>query len=364
MPHQLQPTLNGLMPDKYTLFRIGFTAIAAIRADRWLRPLAQGTGLILMLHHVRPPPVSAFTPNRLLEITPDFLNFALKELHDEGFEIIPLDDVPRRLISGRGGRPFACLTFDDGYRDNVEHAWPILKRHGAPWTLFVTTDFADGRGQLWWLELEQAIARLSEVFVRLPDATVRLPARTASEKQLAFETLFTTLRAGPEERLREVIADLAERADVHAAELASALCLTWYELQELARAPDVTIGAHTLTHPMLAKQDITSARREIVESKAILEQRLARPVRHFAYPGGDTRCAGPREFGLAKQAGFLTALTSRPGHLFGDHAEQLHALPRVSVNGLFQNRRVFRALLSGVPFLAWNRTRVVPLEHG
>jgi hypothetical protein len=69
-----------------------------------------------------------------------------------------------------------------------------------------------------------------------------------------------------------------------------------------------------------------------------------------------------REFRLARQTGFVTAITSRPGHVFADHAAHLHALPRVSINGLFQNKTALRALLSGVPFWAWNRSRVARLE--
>jgi peptidoglycan/xylan/chitin deacetylase (PgdA/CDA1 family) len=102
--------------------------------------------------------------------------------------------------------------------------------------------------------------------------------------------------------------------------------------------------------------------REITESRALLERRLGRPVRHLAYPFGDPTAVGVRESRLARQAGYVTATTSRPGHVFPDHAAHLHALPRVSINGLFQNKTALRALLSGVPFWIWNRSRVVTIE--
>jgi peptidoglycan/xylan/chitin deacetylase (PgdA/CDA1 family) len=124
----------------------------------------------------------------------------------------------------------------------------------------------------------------------------------------------------------------------------------------------VTIGAHTLSHPMLAKCDRMAAEREITESKVVLEQRLARSIRHLAYPFGDAVSAGAREFRLARQAGFVMAVTSRPGHVFPNHDAHLHALPRVSINGLFQSRRALRALFSGVPFLFWNRGRFADIE--
>jgi peptidoglycan/xylan/chitin deacetylase (PgdA/CDA1 family) len=128
------------------MFSAGFGLIAAARADRWLAPMAQGAGAILMFHHVRPWRPRAFAPNRLLEITPAFLDHALRLVRAMGFDLIALEDVPERLRRRSARKPFAVLTFDDGYRDNVDHALPILKRHGAPWTVFVTADLRTGGG--------------------------------------------------------------------------------------------------------------------------------------------------------------------------------------------------------------------------
>jgi peptidoglycan/xylan/chitin deacetylase (PgdA/CDA1 family) len=106
---------------------------------------------------------------------------------------------------------------------------------------------------------------------------------------------------------------------------------------------------------MLARHDEAFARAEITDSQTRLEAQLGLPIRHFAYPVGDPTSAGPREFTLAKVAGFASAVTTRPGHLFTEHAEHLHALPRVSLNGLHQTEEAVRALLSGLPFWLWNR---------
>ena len=352
---RLLETAVTLLP-RHQLFSAGFRAIAVTRADRWLGPWTRGCGVILTFHHVRPSNCGEFAPNKLLEITPEFLDETLTTIRDAGFDIIGLDEVPARL-QRRRGPPFAALTFDDGYRDNVEHAAPILRRHGAPWTLFVTTDYANGRGRLWWLELEMAIARLDRVRLSLNGKELDLPSQTAAEKQAAFKTVYWRLRAGPEEVLREAIGRLASTAGLDSAKLVRDHCLDWDELGILAKDPAVTFGAHTLTHPMLSKHDEGTVRREIVESRAVIEQRLGRPVRHLAYPVGDAACASEREFRLAREAGFVTAVTTRPGHLFTTHADHLHALPRVSINGLFQTKAALKSLLSGVPFLVFNRSR-------
>lgn len=339
------------------MFEAGFRAVQATGADRWLAPAARGLGLILAFHRVDPAPPEAFAPNRLLSITPDFLDATLAELDARGFDVIGLDEVPERLSRRDYGPPFAVLTFDDGYRDNLLHARPVLARHKAPWTLFVTSDFADGRGRLWWVELERAVARLDRVRVTIGGRCLDLPARSPQEKALAFDALYRDLRAGSEERLLDAIAGHCREAGLAPGSAAAELCLGWDELRDLARDPSVTIGAHTVSHPMLAKHPLARASREIAEGRARIEAELGRPVRHLSYPVGDAGSAGPREFALARAEDFATAVTTRPGHLFGGHADHLHALPRVSVNGCHQSQAALAGLLSGVPFLAWNRGR-------
>jgi peptidoglycan/xylan/chitin deacetylase (PgdA/CDA1 family) len=221
----------------------------------------------------------------------------------------------------------------------------------------VTPGFADRTARLWWLELEEAIRALPAVELDLPDGRFDMRAGTDAEKARAFDTLYWRLREAPEAILLSTISELATRAGIDPVALVERECLPWETLRSLAGAPGITIGAHTLTHPRLAKHDDETARREIVESKARLEAELGMPIRHFAYPVGDVTSAGPREFGLAKEAGFASAVTTRPGHLWPEHAEHLQALPRVSLNGLHQNEAALKAMLSGLPFWLRNRGR-------
>ena len=336
---------------RHRIIGAGLSAIAATGADRWLAPIARGLGAILMFHHVRPQAGAGFRPNALLEITPEHLERTLTLVRRAGFDIVALDEVPARLAAGEGG--FVALTFDDGYRDNVDHALPVLRRHGAPWTMFVTADYASGTGRLWWLELEEVVRRNES----LSFEGRTIAARGAAEKQAAFASLYGALRAGPEDRLRDTIAGWCAASGIDTDALVRELCLGWDDLVVLGRDPSVTFGAHTLTHPMLAKHHEETSRREIAQGRRELEARLGRAVRHLAYPVGDPSSAGPREFRLAREAGYATAVTTRPGHVFAAHAGHLTALPRVSVNGLHQSEAAIRSLLSGVPFLAWNRGR-------
>jgi peptidoglycan/xylan/chitin deacetylase (PgdA/CDA1 family) len=339
----------------------GFNVLNATGLHRLAATFTRGRGAILMFHHVRPWGRQDFAPNRLLEITPDFFEIVLQTVRESGFEIVPLDTALGHLErpAGEGEKPFVVLTFDDGYRDNRDHALPIMRRHNAPFTLFVTTGFADRTARLWWLELEEAIRALPHLSLDIDGQRVELPAGSAAEKQAAFQSLYWMLRPGPEERMLAVISSLCAQAGIDTGALAARYCMDWSELRDYAADPLCTIGAHTLTHPMLAKHDADFARREVADSKAIIERELGREVKHFAYPVGDPGSAGPREFALAAELGFRSGVTTRPGMVFDEHAPHLLALPRLSVNGTWQQKRYLEVLLSGAPFALWNRGRKV-----
>jgi peptidoglycan/xylan/chitin deacetylase (PgdA/CDA1 family) len=330
----------------------GFAAMRATGLHKALA--APGRGVIFALHRVRrfSPPTPGYAPNRLLEVTPEFLDAALARIARR-FEWVTLAEAARRL--GEDGPPFAALTFDDGYRDTREVALPILQRHGAPATVFLAPGLIERSARLWWLELEEAIRRLDAV--ELPAAALSLPSRTAREKSAAFERVYWALRARPEAELLDAVAALAASAGVTSAALAQDEFLTWDEARAFAAHPLIEIGAHGLTHRRLAQWSAEVAREELAGCKAALETRLGVPVTSFAYPVGDPTSAGAREFALAAEAGYEVAVTTRPGMLFPEHAAHRLALPRVSLNGLWQDLGYLDVLMSGAPFRLWNRGR-------
>lgn len=347
------------MRDK--IIGAGFSLFRASRFDRLIAPVTRGLGAILMFHHVRPrrPGPAGFHPNRLLEITPEFLDEVVTALGRAGFDIVDLDTALERTSTPmrRQRKPFAVLTFDDGYRDNGEHALPVLERHGAPFTSYVTTGFAERTARLWWRELELCVAAADQLDVDLGTQRLRLAAATDAEKNRAFATLYQHLRGGPEERLLDVIAALCRAHGIDGRALVEEMCMDFDAIGALAAHPLCTIGAHTLTHPMLAKHDAASARRELAESRRILAARIGRPVNHVAYPVGDPTSAGSREFGMARDIGYASGVTTRPGMIFAAHAAHPTALPRLSINGCWQEIGYVETLLSGAPFALWNGGR-------
>ena len=335
----------------------GFAAFRASGLHKALAPATRGRGVILTFHRVRPwrAATPGFAPNRLLEITPEFLDTTLGLVRRLGFELVSLAEARRRLVEG--GPRFAALTFDDGYRDAREYALPVLERHEAPFTTFFALGFIERTARLWWLELEESLRRLDEVAIELPGLALRLPTRSVKQKAAAFDRIYWALRARPEAEMLEAIGALARQASVGSASVADGLFMDWREVAAFARHRLVAVGAHSMTHRMLAKSPEWLAREEMAGSKTTLESRLDLDVGAFAYPVGDASSAGPREFELARRVGFSCAVTTRPGMLFAEHAGHLTALPRVSVNGLWQSAAALEVLLSGAPFMLWNRGR-------
>ena len=340
------------------LIRAGLGALYFTGAHYLLRPIFSGVGAIFMLHHVRPRRETEFQPNRHLEVAPEFLRAMLSHLRLRDVDIITMDEVHQRLIERNFSRRFACFTLDDGYRDNRDFALPVMLEFEAPFTVYVTSDFAQGTGRLWWIALEMVIAKASAIEADIGGVAVRLDTSTPAAKQAAFERLHDWLRGLPGEHdVQRAIAALCARHEVEEAAICRNLCMSWGELKTFAENPLISVGAHSITHCNLAKQTETIASQEMEIGRVRIEAALQRPVVHLAYPYGDKIAAGAREFALAQAAGFKTAVTTRPGMIFPESADHLTALPRVSLNGNYQDTRILPVLTSGAATAMWNGFR-------
>jgi len=340
------------------VIRAGLGALYFSGAHHLLRPIFAGVGAIFMLHHVRPPRAAEFQPNRHLEVTPEFLRAMLSHLRSRGVDIITLDEVHQRLSERNFSRRFACVTLDDGYRDNRDFALPVMREFEAPFTVFVTSDFAEGTGRLWWIALEMVIAKAASIEASIGGVATRLDTSTPSAKQVAFDRLHDWLRGLPGEHdIQREIAALCARHGVDENSVCRDLCMSWDELKPFAEDSLTRIGAHSITHCNLARQTEATASHEMAVSRARIEGVLQRPIVHLAYPYGDKIAAGRREFALARAAGFKTAVTTRPGMIFPESADHLTALPRVSLNGNYQDTRIFPVLTSGAATAMWNGFR-------
>ena len=264
----------------------------------------------------------AFEPNRILKVTPDFLDQVVRFVVERGFEVLSLDEVEYRLAEGDFDRPFACFTFDDGYRDNRQYAYPIFRRYGLPFAIYVPTRLP-GRPR----RLVVAEAREGDRAPRAPSRSrctapgrsfeCRTPARRSrpSTRSTGGCAAFRRPRRAPSSAI------CASCTASTSPTLCSDLVMNWDEIRDLASDPLVTIGAHTRRHFALAKLSLGEARLEIEESVRRIEPELGRPCRHFSFPYGDEASAGPREFDLVRELGLKTAVTTRKGLIHARHAD-------------------------------------------
>lgn len=346
---------------KHTVIRGGFETLYFSGMHHLMRPLVGGVGSILTMHHVRPPRSGGFQPNRLLEVSPVFLEGLLRRLRRSGMDIISLDEMHQRMVSGNFGRRFVCLTFDDGYKDIQRWAYPLLKKYEVPFALYIPTSFPDRIGDLWWVALEHVIANNARIGLTVEGKDQFFDCASMREKRELYAAVYGWLRSMKSyDEIVRTVRDLAACHRVDVGAICRDLCMTWEELAQMASDPLVTIGAHTVNHAILKKLPTdTAVRNEIDMSRTVIEAALGVRPQHLSYPVGDPTSAGPREFRIAAELGFKTAVTTRPGVLFRKHREHLTALPRLSVNGEYQSQRYVKVLMSGAATALWNRFRRV-----
>ncbi len=287
---------------------------------RGLRASAVGDGVVLMFHSI--PTAQAIDdrliPNPSMESSPRFLEQVIDHFQAQGYSFVCLDALAERVRGGRRGERFACVTFDDGYRDNLLCAHPILAERGVPYTVFVITGFPDGAVVHYGAITHHWVASSDVLRIRLGGRLHVLPAGGQDEKIESLRRLRALISGSLKgSEIKGFLEDMGAPMGQHT--------LSWAELAEMAQHLLATIGAHTINHPKLTSLDATAARREIEGSKHRLEEVLGQPVRHFAYPFG---AAGAREFGLARAAGFETMSTVKPGRIAVGRTD-LAALPRV-----------------------------------
>ena len=237
--------------------------------------------LILLYHRVadiQPDPWSqCVTPRHFAEHL---------EVLSAQWHVLRLGELVRALEDGSIPDRSVVITLDDGYAGNLHCVKPLLERYGTPATVFVASGPVGKPREFWWDQLERSVLR---------DGNLQLDL---------YRSLYHLLRPLPDAERRQVLDQLREWAGIEPAVRATHRPLTAEELTELARGELVEIGAHTITHPVLAELPESQQRAEIQGGKARLEELLGRRVRHFACPYGSFSEATPE---IVRKAGFESA---------------------------------------------------------
>lgn len=278
-------------------------------------------------------------PDALLMHEPDTRRFAEQLAWlQASFNILPLPDALERLYSGRLPAGALAISFDDGYRDNVFNALPVLKHYGLPATFFVTSGYLDG-GMMWNDRVVEAVRHWPTSQIDLDNHALGVHALASGRAQV-MELLLQALkyRAYPE---RDAIAD---ELHVRSGAPPMRMMMDAHDIRCL-RAAGMTIGGHTANHPILHAMSRAGAEREIVENKTALEAILGEQIEIFAYPNGKPfRDFDGREIEILRHSGYRYALTTSDGT--ADRHTSAFQIPRFTPWDLRCERYLARMLLN------------------
>jgi Predicted xylanase/chitin deacetylase len=256
------------------------------------------TGVILMFHRVVHQQ-SKINDNRLLEITPGFLESTILKYKNEGYEFVSLDDMLKKQKS-YSCKPYVCFTFDDGYRDNLSVALPVLEKYQVPFAIYVTTNFIDQKSFLWWYVLEALVQHNEKISLR---NGITYVCKTLDEKNEVFSLIKRELKNHSmvsEQLFYQYFDESHQLRKYDQPEM-----LSWDEIKMLQNNNLCTIASHGVTHSSLTLLTDNALIYELSESKKIIEERTGVVVKHFAYPYGDMN----KKVAVAvKNAGYFSAV--------------------------------------------------------
>lgn len=227
------------------------------------------------------------------------------------YRVLPVEELAARAAAGTLPRNALAITFDDGYRDTLTHAAPILARYGLPATVFLATGFIGGAGVAWFDRLAWALRTTRRECLRMPSGAT-LCLTTVEERLHALDRLLGYLKRLPDEECRRTVDTLLERLDVSEAQNVKTLMLTWDDVHAL-RGLGFTMGAHTVNHPVLSRVSLERAWTEIMGSRTMIAAACGATPQAFAYPNGRAEDYTPSVVRLVREAGFACAVTTRFG---------------------------------------------------
>ena len=292
-----------------------------------------------------------------LEVSPEHLESIITFFRRKNYDFLSLDTLPEWLDNNKkNSKKFVIFTFDDGYKDNLEFAYPVFKKHNTPFTIYIINSFPDKRAVIWWYILEDLILRNSKIQYAFSDEYVNLNCQSYRKKERAFTRLRNLITQLDDKNLERELTRFFSGFGFEIHEHANGLTLDWNEISELSNDPLVTIGAHTLNHYNLCSLSDEQSFYEISESKKLIEAKINNKVNHFSYPLGKY---GRREIEFVKRSNYLTATTTATANVFYNHIDHLFSLPRISVNAL-TNEKVLNLMVNGFyPAILNNFKRII-----
>jgi peptidoglycan/xylan/chitin deacetylase (PgdA/CDA1 family) len=258
------------------------------------------------------------------------------------YDVLPIDEA---IATPDSDRPRACITFDDGYRNNLELALPVLERFGLPATIFLPTALIGSNDLLWTTRLDFALRHATDAACSLFAKWVGIEVRSERGVSLSHRVSNALKTFAPAKRDEVLMRIFSQVREPPSDEMASHAFLTWDDVATMEATGLVTFGAHTVHHEIVRNLDDVTVRRELADSIAEVGKRCARPSRVFAYPNGRDVDFDERAERLLPELGCIAAVSTIEG--LNDASTPRFALRRISV-GSEMRFTEFRSHASGL----------------
>lgn len=256
--------------------------VEVTRLGKLIRALGGWNGILVLGYH-RVGLATGANPAGVWDASPDLFEGQLQFL-DQEFDVVAPGDL-EAVVRARRGR-YVLLTFDDGYRDTFDYAFPILKRHGLPATFFLTTGFIDDGRIAWWDEISWMVEASPRSELRVPDWFDDALSLVGDERTRTATTLINLHKRLSREHADAFVDAVADAtATGRHPDQSRDHWMTWDQVREL-RSAGMYIGGHSVSHPLLARLPRDEQEREIVGCKLRLETELGERMRYFSYPYG------------------------------------------------------------------------------
>ncbi len=305
--------------------------------------LPWGGGIILRYHSVNDDP--NWSGNYLqpsLVVHPDAFERQVVYLKHH-YQVVPIGEIADSLLSGRSLNPrTVAITFDDGYVDNYQHAFRILKQHGVPGAFYITTGAVGDKTMLWTVRLRAVIRRTERKQISsrfLGDRTIDIS--TESNRDNVIKWLTGLVKRCGKNEADDLLAEIFDECGVDLSADEMRVMANWDELREMHSA-GMTIGAHTISHYNLTTLTDKEAEAEIAGSRDHLERELGDRIEHFAYPNG--RTSGHCDARIARViagVGLRSAVTSATGPVSLRYS--VYGIPRLGVAIRHEDVRLMEA---------------------
>jgi len=280
--------------------------------------------------------------HRVAELTADPQLLAVSPAHFDGhlsvlkkhYNIMPLDDLVTAVINGIVPKKAVAITFDDGYADNFQHAWPLLKKHSIPATIYLTTGYISSNREFFCDELERLLlcqkklpqtirliisGRQYEWFLRpKSNSTLDIHNNSWSIENLdnptpahrAYREIHQLVRILPYEMQRQILDQIRKAVGDDGSARPSHLAMSWGQIKKIADDRLVNIGAHTVNHAYLSSLSINAQQSEIIGSVKAIESHINKKVTSFAYPYGTRDAYDGNTLSVMRQIGFMNSVSN------------------------------------------------------